>query len=150
MLARIYIDRILPRYRSDLIEAAAGVADPNAISDRALGLGGERGSHIRPDPPAPGTATEVAPGVLWLRLPLPMKLDHVNVYALDEGDGWTVVDTGFDSAKARAIWQMLLDGPLAAKPVTRVIATHHHPDHLGLAGWFMERGRRCGPRGRHG
>lgn len=93
-----------------------------------------------PDPPAPGTATEVAPGVLWLRLPLPMKLDHVNVYALDEGDGWTVVDTGFDSAKARAIWQMLLDGPLAAKPVTRVIATHHHPDHLGLAGWFMERG----------
>ena len=67
-----------------------------------------------PDPPAPGTATEVAPGVLWLRLPLPMKLDHVNVYALDEGDGWTVVDTGFDSAKARAIWQMLLDGPLAA------------------------------------
>lgn len=92
------------------------------------------------EPPAPGTATEVAPGVLWMRLPLPMKLDHVNVYALDEGDGWTVVDTGFDSAKSRAIWQMLLDGPLAGKPVTRVIATHHHPDHLGLAGWFMERG----------
>ena len=92
------------------------------------------------EPPAPGAAIEVAPGVLWMRLPLPMKLDHVNVYALDEGDGWTVVDTGFDSAKSRAIWQMLLDGPLAGKPVTRVIATHHHPDHLGLAGWFMERG----------
>ena len=92
------------------------------------------------DPPAPGAAIEVAPGVLWMRLPLPMKLDHVNVYALDEGDGWTVVDTGFDTAKTRAIWQMLLDGPLAGKPVTRVIATHHHPDHLGLAGWFMERG----------
>ena len=92
------------------------------------------------EPPAPGAAIEVAPGVLWMRLPLPMKLDHVNVYALDEGDGWTVLDTGFDSAKSRAIWQMLLDGPLAGKPVTRVIATHHHPDHLGLAGWFMERG----------
>ena len=92
------------------------------------------------EPPAPGAAIEVAPGVLWMRLPLPMKLDHVNVYALDEGDGWTVVDTGFDTAKTRAIWQMLLDGPLAGKPVTRVIATHHHPDHLGLAGWFMERG----------
>ena len=92
------------------------------------------------EPPAPGAAIEVAPGVLWMRLPLPMKLDHVNVYALDEGDGWTVVDTGFDTAKTRAIWQMLLDGPLAGQPVTRVIATHHHPDHLGLAGWFMERG----------
>ena len=86
------------------------------------------------EPPAPGAAIEVAPGVLWMRLPLSMKLDHVNVYALDEGDGWTVVDTGFDSAKSRAIWQMLLDGPLAGKPVTRVIAPHHHPDHLGLAG----------------
>ncbi|WP_298946990.1 MBL fold metallo-hydrolase [uncultured Paracoccus sp.] len=93
-----------------------------------------------PEPPAPGSAIEVAPGVLWMRLPLPMKLDHVNVYALDDGDSWTVVDTGFDTAKTRAIWQTLLDGPLAGKPVKRVIATHHHPDHLGLAGWFMERG----------
>lgn len=92
------------------------------------------------EPPAPGTATEIAPGVLWMRLPLPMKLDHVNVYALEDGAGWTVVDTGFDTPKTRAIWQMLLDGPLAGRPVTRVIATHHHPDHIGLAGWFMERG----------
>ena len=93
-----------------------------------------------PEPPAPGDAIQVASGILWMRLPLPMKLDHVNVYALEDGDGWTVVDTGFDSGKSRAIWQMLLDGPLAGRPVTRVIATHHHPDHLGLAGWFMERG----------
>lgn len=88
-------------------------------------------------PPAEGCAVEVAPGVLWMRLPLPMALDHVNVYALDDGDGWTVVDTGFDSRKSRAIWRRLLAGPLAGKPVTRVIATHHHPDHIGLAGWFM-------------
>lgn len=93
-----------------------------------------------PDPPGAGQAITVAPGVLWMRLPLPMKLDHVNCYAFDEGDGWTVVDTGFDGGKSRAVWQMLLDGPLAGRPVNRVIATHHHPDHLGLAGWFMERG----------
>lgn len=91
-------------------------------------------------PPAEGQAIEVAPGVLWMRLPLPMALDHVNVYALDDGDSWTVIDTGFASKRSRAIWQRLLDGPLAGKPVTRVIVTHHHPDHVGLAGWFIENG----------
>ena len=97
-------------------------------------------SHPWPDPPARGVATGIADGVLWMRLPLPMKLDHVNVYALDDGDGWTIVDTGFDSATSRAVWQMLLDGPLGGRRINRVIATHHHPDHLGLAGWFMDRG----------
>ena len=89
------------------------------------------------EPPAEGAAIEVASGVLWMRLPLPMKLDHVNVYALDDGAGWTVVDTGFASRRTRAIWQALIAGPLAGKPVTRVIVTHHHPDHVGLAGWFQ-------------
>ncbi|MBS1301027.1 MBL fold metallo-hydrolase [Loktanella sp. SALINAS62] len=93
-----------------------------------------------PDPPAPGTAITVADGILWIRLPLPMALDHVNVYALDDGDGWTIVDTGFDTRKTRAIWQDLIDGPLAGKPIKRVLVTHHHPDHVGLAGWFMAQG----------
>ncbi|MFQ5623144.1 MAG: MBL fold metallo-hydrolase [Paracoccaceae bacterium] len=87
--------------------------------------------------PAEGEVREVAPGVLWTRLPLPMKLDHVNVFALDDGDGWTIVDTGFDTGRARAIWEALLGGPLSGKPVRRVIVTHHHPDHVGLAGWFQ-------------
>lgn len=91
-------------------------------------------------PPAPGEAIEVAEGVLWLRQPLPMKLDHVNVYALDDGDGWTLVDTGFSTGKSRAIWDDVLAGPLKGKPVRRVIGTHHHPDHIGLAGWFQDRG----------
>lgn len=90
--------------------------------------------------PAEGAAVEVAPGILWLRLPLPMALDHVNVFALDDGDGWTVVDTGFASRRAKAIWEALLAGPLAGKPVRRVIVTHYHPDHIGLAGWFQSRG----------
>jgi len=91
-------------------------------------------------PPAPGSVTDVAPGILWARLPLPMRLDHVNIYILDEGDHWTVIDTGLDWAKSRAAWQVLLAGPLKAKPVGRVILTHHHPDHIGLAGWFAESG----------
>ncbi|MDV7144792.1 MBL fold metallo-hydrolase [Tropicimonas sp. TH_r6] len=72
-----------------------------------------------------------------MRLPLPMALDHVNIYALDDGDGWTVVDTGFSSRKSRTIWKELMAGPLANRPVRRVIVTHHHPDHVGLAGWFQ-------------
>ena len=88
-------------------------------------------------PPDRGAAVEVADGILWMRLPLPMKLDHVNVYALDDGDSWTVIDTGFASKLGREIWGALMAGPLGGKPVTRVIVTHHHPDHVGLAGWFQ-------------
>jgi glyoxylase-like metal-dependent hydrolase (beta-lactamase superfamily II) len=67
-------------------------------------------------------------------------LDHVNVYALDDGASWTIVDTGLSSKRGKAIWQALLAGPLGGKPVGRLIATHHHPDHLGLAGWFQAQG----------
>ncbi|EPX81775.1 MBL fold metallo-hydrolase [Litoreibacter arenae] len=93
-----------------------------------------------PDIPAEGEAIEVAEGILWMRLPLPMKLDHVNIYALDDGDAWTIVDTGFHSKRGVAIWEKLLAGPLKGKPVGRVIVTHHHPDHIGMAGWFQEPG----------
>jgi glyoxylase-like metal-dependent hydrolase (beta-lactamase superfamily II) len=88
-------------------------------------------------PPSGSEAIEVAEGVLWMRMPLPMKLDHVNVYALNEGDSWAIVDTGFDSRKTRGIWAEIMDGPLQGKPISRVIVTHHHPDHIGLAGWFQ-------------
>ena len=91
-------------------------------------------------PPDPGAAVEVAEGVLWLRLPLPMALDHVNVYALADADGWTLIDTGMNSRKTRDIWEAALAGPLAGKKVARVLLTHHHPDHVGLVGWFQDRG----------
>lgn len=93
-----------------------------------------------PDPPPEGGAVEIAPGVLWLRLPMPGALDHVNAYALDDGASWTIVDTGLSSKRGKAIWHAILAGPLAGKPVTRLIVTHHHPDHLGLAGWFQGQG----------
>ncbi len=93
-----------------------------------------------PDPPAEGQAVKVAEGILWLRLPLPGALDHVNAHALDDGASWTIVDTGLSSKRGKAIWQALLSGPLGGKPVRRLIVTHHHPDHLGLAGWFQAQG----------
>jgi len=92
------------------------------------------------EPPAPGGSVRLADGVLWLRLPLPMALDHVNIFALDDGDGWTLIDTGLDSKRSRAEWQTLLAGPLGGRPVRRVVVTHHHPDHIGLAGWFQAQG----------
>lgn len=90
-------------------------------------------------PPEQGQAIQVAEGILWLRLPLPMALDHVNIYALDDGDCWSIVDTGLHSRRSVSLWQELLAGPLAGKPVGRVILTHHHPDHVGMAGWLMDR-----------
>jgi glyoxylase-like metal-dependent hydrolase (beta-lactamase superfamily II) len=97
--------------------------------------------HPFAEAPGEGAAVEVAPGILWLRMPLPMALDHVNVYALDDGaDGWTIVDTGLHSRRTVALWQALLAGPLGGRPVHRVIVTHYHPDHIGMAGWFQARG----------
>jgi len=90
--------------------------------------------------PGFGETREVAEGVLWLRLPLPMALDHVNAYALDDGDGWTLVDPGMSSRACRAALISALEGPLAGKPINRVIVTHYHPDHIGLAGWLQNRG----------
>ena len=87
--------------------------------------------------PAPGEAVEIAEGVLWLRVRLPMRPDHLNIYAFDEGDGWSIVDTGLDTPAIREEWAALLAGPLGGRPVRRVVVTHHHPDHVGLAGWFQ-------------
>ncbi|WP_448206208.1 MBL fold metallo-hydrolase [Azospirillum sp. sgz302134] len=85
-----------------------------------------------------GAVLAVEPGLLWVRLPLPYRLNHVNVWAIEEPGGWTIVDTGLDDARTRAIWEGLLAGPLGGRPVARVIATHFHPDHIGLAGWLVE------------
>lgn len=91
-------------------------------------------------PPAAGEAVEVASGILWGRLPLPMALDHVNIFALDDGDGWTLIDAGMNWAKGRAALEAFLAGPLAGKPVKRVLVTHHHPDHVGCAASLVAMG----------
>lgn len=91
-------------------------------------------------PPEPGAAVELAEGVLWLRIALPMALDHVNVFAFREDDGWAIVDTGLNTRSTRAGWEAAMRGPLEGKPIRRVLVTHHHPDHVGLAGWFQSMG----------
>lgn len=80
--------------------------------------------------------TEVAPGVFWVRMPLPFQLDHINLWILRDGAGWTLVDSGFPDDGVRAVWSGILAG--LPGPVTRLVATHFHPDHLGLASWLME------------
>src|ERR1700759_1421377 len=89
--------------------------------------------------PGEDQVVEVAPGVLWLRLKLPFRLNHVNIYLLADGDGWTAVDAGFGNEESVAAWTALLDGPLKHVKLTRLIVTHSHPDHVGLAGWIVER-----------
>jgi glyoxylase-like metal-dependent hydrolase (beta-lactamase superfamily II) len=88
--------------------------------------------------PEPGELLTVAPGLLWARLPAPGALKHVNFWLLEDGDGFAAVDTGFDVPSCREAWEAVL-GRLGGRPLTRVIVTHFHPDHLGLAGWLCER-----------
>ncbi|MEH6471331.1 MAG: MBL fold metallo-hydrolase [Halopseudomonas sp.] len=89
--------------------------------------------------PEPGELLEVSPGIHWLRMPLPFMLDHINLWLLEDGEGWTLVDTGIGSDSVKQIWEALLAGPLQGRPIKRIIVTHFHPDHLGLAGWLSRR-----------
>jgi glyoxylase-like metal-dependent hydrolase (beta-lactamase superfamily II) len=93
----------------------------------------------RPDAPEPGELIEIAPGVLWLRLALPFALNHVNVYLIEDGPGWALLDTGVDDERTRAAWENVLARQLRGRNLTRLIITHYHPDHMGLAGWLAER-----------
>ncbi|MGF6753099.1 MBL fold metallo-hydrolase [Paraburkholderia sp. GAS42] len=94
--------------------------------------------------PEPGHALDVAPGVRWLRMPLPFALDHINLWLLrdeiDGREGWTVVDCGVASETIKANWEKVFDTALEGLPVLRVIVTHCHPDHLGLANWICTGG----------
>jgi glyoxylase-like metal-dependent hydrolase (beta-lactamase superfamily II) len=90
-------------------------------------------------PPPAGETREVAPGVHWLRMPLPFALDHINLWALEDGEGLALVDTGLGNDATRGLWQQVIDGFVKSRPVTRVIATHLHPDHAGNVGWLTER-----------
>jgi len=85
-----------------------------------------------------GATMEVAPGIHWLRMRLPFALNHVNLWLLEDGDGWTIVDTGYNNAETRGYWEAAIDKIAGKKPVHRMIVTHFHPDHLGLAGWFEQ------------
>ena len=93
--------------------------------------------------PASGTTIEVAPGVRWLRMVLPFQLDHINLWLLrdrqDGVEGWTIVDCGISNDATRAAWETIFANELQGLPVLRLIVTHMHPDHIGLAHWLTER-----------
>lgn len=76
--------------------------------------------------------------MLWVRLALPYRLNHVNVYLIDDGAGWALIDTGLGDAHTEQIWDRLFAGVID-RPLTRIIVTHFHPDHVGMAGWIAAR-----------
>ena len=90
-------------------------------------------------PPGPGEGREIADGVVWLRLPMPGRLDHINVWLLRDDGGWAIVDTGINTEEIQECWERIFDEHLDGRPVTRVIATHLHGDHTGQAGWLSRR-----------
>ena len=89
--------------------------------------------------PEHGAVMDILPGLKWLRMPLPMVLEHINLWILEDGDGWTLVDAGMSTDQSHAIWEQTFRQTLNGKPVQRVIVTHLHPDHIGCAGWLTER-----------
>jgi glyoxylase-like metal-dependent hydrolase (beta-lactamase superfamily II) len=72
-------------------------------------------------------------------MPLPFALDHINLWLLEEDDGFTLIDTGYADDATRALWERQFSGTLAGRPIVRIIATHCHPDHLGNAVWLAGR-----------
>jgi len=88
--------------------------------------------------PSFGQPIEITEGIFWLRVPIPFALDHINLWLLRDGDGWTIVDTGFFSSNVKKIWQQLQENFFKNDPVKKIIVTHFHPDHVGMASWLME------------
>ncbi|GGO83674.1 MBL fold metallo-hydrolase [Marinobacterium nitratireducens] len=86
--------------------------------------------------PAPGAVQPVADGILWLRMPLPFELDHINLYLIDDGDGWVAIDSGLVGEETRGHWRRLVEQALGGRPLKVLLVTHSHPDHLGSAGWL--------------
>jgi glyoxylase-like metal-dependent hydrolase (beta-lactamase superfamily II) len=89
--------------------------------------------------PELGQSIAIAPGVHWVRMRLPMQLNHINLWLLEDDGGWTVVDSGIKNSETTAAWEQLFAGPMQGRPVRRVIVTHMHPDHIGLAGWLVRK-----------
>jgi glyoxylase-like metal-dependent hydrolase (beta-lactamase superfamily II) len=99
-------------------------------------------TYLFDDVPEPGGVREIVPGVLWLRMPLPMALDHINIYLLEDDDGWWVIDTGIAIDPTEELWEALFtSAALGDKPIKAVVSTHYHPDHTGMAGWLCEKWR---------
>ena len=100
-----------------------------------------------PSSPELGAAIQVAEGVFWCRLPIPFELDHINVWLLDDGDGFTLVDTGINAGKTRGAWKALFSDIVKDLGINRVIVTHFHPDRQ--SGYAIEQARAITPVSKH-
>jgi glyoxylase-like metal-dependent hydrolase (beta-lactamase superfamily II) len=89
--------------------------------------------RVLPPEPEAGALSALASGVMWTRMPMPGPLGHVNVFILDDGPSWTVVDCGPGLPSTAEAWDRLIAGPLAGRPIGRIIVTHGHGDHIGFA-----------------
>ena len=126
---------------------SASAAAPS--SPQAPALAGEKALSfpLGETLPALGQALEVAPGILWLRMQLPFALDHINLWLLEDSEetatgvrkGWTAVDCGVTNPGTQAAWEQVFAGPMKGLPILRVLVTHMHPDHMGLAHWLCEK-----------
>ena len=126
---------------------SASAAAPS--SPQAPALAGEKALSfpLGETLPALGQALEVAPGILWLRMQLPFALDHINLWLLEDSEetatgerkGWTAVDCGVTNPGTQAAWEQVFAGLMKGLPILRVLVTHMHPDHMGLAHWLCEK-----------
>ncbi len=105
------------------------------LHDQVAQVGYPHGERI----PEPGEALPVADGVWWIRMPLPFALDHINLWILEDGDGFTLVDTGFGVEATWQLWERHFTDVMAGRPVKNIVVTHYHPDHVGSAAWLVER-----------
>ncbi len=115
---------------------ASLTADESYTETSAAGLTYPWGTSV----PQTGETIAIAPGISWARIPMPGSLGHINSWILDDGNGYAIVDTGMKLALCADAWKALFKGALAGKSLTRVVGTHFHPDHIGLAGWLCARG----------
>ena len=119
-----------PSVQPDKVPADGVTAEGEAYPSRRL-------QFVDVTPPEPGTCVDIAPGVLWGRIPLPIDLNHINVWLLDTGDGYVAVDTGMALGMGKDAWTSIAARHFVDKPLRAVFVTHIHPDHIGLAGWLQ-------------
>ncbi|MDI9348606.1 MAG: MBL fold metallo-hydrolase [Candidatus Symbiobacter sp.] len=96
--------------------------------------------NLFPTHPAAGEPQKIVDGLGWLYLPLPFRLNHVNVWLLGDGVGAgtltsdvDVIDVGLGNEPTRALWHRLITPNVH---IRRALLTHHHPDHMGNGGWI--------------
>jgi glyoxylase-like metal-dependent hydrolase (beta-lactamase superfamily II) len=88
--------------------------------------------------PEAGETMPVADGMQWLRMPLPFSLGHINLWLVEDEDGWAVVDTGIETDMSKDVWRSTIASVMGDKPINHVVVTHLHPDHVGCAGWLTD------------